>query len=1190
MDPFCVVVRCEAAPAKGREQELVFEAPQTGTHVAFDATIDADCCVVLRPLVAGGGDATLVVMIADAVGAVFAVKDQALPGVGDDEELMQSVALFVVEETFKDHAADHGWASRSLLNRVSTEEYSLAVRVVTADNVAPGAPPSETKLSIDVGSYAPRAFAEVGLDTTLEQVCRAAFGSAGTGDRVVVRVDIDGLVAPDWTSVDVSLVCGPHARHRPPRAEASSARFNAHFRESSCPARLDAHFARERDAPKAIEALLRHPETSLRCALSGGACTERALSAALPTRPPAALNEAFELARLPPGGPIARKRGSALKVVLSLPDPDLDRVQEDMSALLRRCVPSANHAYPKEVVVLLGDRYGAVTYEAFALAGRAFSAPCRNLALEALEAFHANASLPAVKQQVAKALLRHVECHLAVPPRHRQIHDILDAFAATGAYDGEAAPYAPSESLSEGVLRNAMYGGDGRDATGRSYLILVARTPSLRLVRAVHFTLRLFAKVPGRDEISCAFRRLTTIRGGSNDDAETVEAAIKRMVGDAALDGLSGDDAYVPRPSSVAGWLARPSTAVRASAVWPSGRETRCAALVLEATRALIAGDAVSRVKALKRLELTGKVKDDAAATCEHAWLVFSMAVGVFDGMLDEAQRTELRGHAWPLLLDSSDGLFLDACKSVSFLKFISPYHDGDPTTWRVGLLVLMKVRQLVLWVTELPCPLAPTDVAAAVNAIVNTVDRAHRTKQPALALLHLAFTVRFHVYQAEAKAKPDARLTIFGAGFAAKEQRADRAAAEKARWFTDAATRPLDMGGYDDDQQEKLLDLFHGILKAMDQASPAVSKLMRSKLGDLAATADGADDLAAAALRTLDDPAVRAADCFSDALFVEIASIVPPIVASMTRAATDGESSNPETELPPKREAAKKKKKHRRKKAPSSPSLESLPPPEVRTVARCDAAPDDGGDDDDDYLVDEALVEAAARAIAAADDTIAKYDNAMAAFDMLADAEEEGQKCEAAASALDRLADSAQAAGDALNDVSDASSDAPKEAPKADAGPAAKKKRRRKKAAAKGRRSPPRPRSGGAAPLAAAPRRSRGGGAADDAAPVEAPPAVEAPPPAPPPPAYAARERARGTRGAPRLRRGLAGRGGRARRARGRRQGRRRRRGDGPGPGPGRRRAGARGRDAQTPTAGDARSRRRRRRRPAPTTTTGCP
>ena len=32
----------------------------------------------------------------------------------------------------------------------------------------------------------------------------------------------------------------------------------------------------------------------------------------------------------------------------------------------------------------------------------------------------------------------------------------------------------------------------------------------------------------------------------------------------------------------------------------------------------LIAGDAVSRVKALKRLELTGKVKDDAAATCER--------------------------------------------------------------------------------------------------------------------------------------------------------------------------------------------------------------------------------------------------------------------------------------------------------------------------------------------------------------------------------------------------------------------------------------------------------------------------------------------------------------------------------------------------------------------------------------------
>ncbi|KAH8091957.1 hypothetical protein JL720_5532 [Aureococcus anophagefferens] len=343
------------------------------------------------------------------------------------------------------------------------------------------------------------------------------------------------------------------------------------------------------------------------------------------------------------------------------------------------------------------------------------------------------------------------------------------------------------------------------------------------------------------------------------------------------------------------------------------------------------------------------------------------MAVGVFDGMLDEAQRTELRGHAWPLLLDSSDGLFLDACKSVSFLKFISPYHDGDPTTWRVGLLVLMKVRQLVLWVTEMPCPLAPTDVAAAVNAIVNTVDRAHRTKQPALALLHLAFTVRFHVYQAEAKAKPDARLTIFGAGFAAKEQRADRAAAEKARWFTDAATRPLDMGGYDDDQQEKLLDLFHGILKAMDQASPAVSKLMRSKLGDLAATADGADDLAAAALRTLDDPAVRAADCFSDALFVEIASIVPPIVASMTRAATDGESSNPETELPKPRR--KKKKKHRRKKAPSSPSLESLPPPEVRTVARCDAAPDDGGDDDDDYLVDEALDRAVVAPAPAADD-----------------------------------------------------------------------------------------------------------------------------------------------------------------------------------------------------------------------------
>ena len=83
--------------------------------------------------------------IADASGAVFAVKDQALPGIDDDEELMQSVALFVVEETFKDHAADHGWASRSLLNRVSTEEYSLAVRVVTADNVAPGAPPSETK-------------------------------------------------------------------------------------------------------------------------------------------------------------------------------------------------------------------------------------------------------------------------------------------------------------------------------------------------------------------------------------------------------------------------------------------------------------------------------------------------------------------------------------------------------------------------------------------------------------------------------------------------------------------------------------------------------------------------------------------------------------------------------------------------------------------------------------------------------------------------------------------------------------------------------------------------------------------------------------------------------------------------------------------------------------------------------------
>ena len=48
--------------------------------------------------------------------------------------------------------------------------------------------------------------------------------------------------------------------------------------------------------------------------------------------------------------------------------------------------------------------------------------------------------------------------------------------------------------------------------------------------------------------------------------------------------------------------------------------------------------------------------------------------------------------------------------------------------------------------------------------------------------------------------------------------------------------------------------------------------------------------DLAAAALRTLDDPAVRAADCFSDALFVEIASIVPPIVASMTKAAADGD------------------------------------------------------------------------------------------------------------------------------------------------------------------------------------------------------------------------------------------------------------------------------------------------------------
>ena len=36
MDPFCVVVRCEAAPAKGREQELVFEAPRVvPEHVHF---------------------------------------------------------------------------------------------------------------------------------------------------------------------------------------------------------------------------------------------------------------------------------------------------------------------------------------------------------------------------------------------------------------------------------------------------------------------------------------------------------------------------------------------------------------------------------------------------------------------------------------------------------------------------------------------------------------------------------------------------------------------------------------------------------------------------------------------------------------------------------------------------------------------------------------------------------------------------------------------------------------------------------------------------------------------------------------------------------------------------------------------------------------------------------------------------
>ena len=296
----------------------------------------------------------------------------------------------------------------------------------------------------------------------METVCRVAFGARGRGNRVVLRVDIEGLRAPEWSDVDVALACGPGEKGA--RAEAVvaghfkvldrelrttrgcdvvrkvlRARYEDSqlmptitFEPSPWPSRLDTYFGKLRtnDAIRgAIDGLLSHAETSLRCAQGAGPSLERPLNVPLPTK---SLDDASYGGDPCPrsakaskkGGCVFRRAGTALRVVVSLPDPDLDTVTRDMSALLRRCVPAVNHAYPSEVLVLLGDRDGAVTYESSALSGAALVRPCKRLALDALEAFHAANSLPKVRPAVATGLLNTVECLLGSPPRTKTAVDV----------------------------------------------------------------------------------------------------------------------------------------------------------------------------------------------------------------------------------------------------------------------------------------------------------------------------------------------------------------------------------------------------------------------------------------------------------------------------------------------------------------------------------------------------------------------------------------------------------------------------------------------------------------------------------------------------------------------------------------------------------------------------------------------
>ena len=199
---------------------------------------------------------------------------------------------------------------------------------------------------------------------------------------------------------------------------------------------------------------------------------------------------------------------------------------------------------PREVLVLLRDRDGALAYEAFPLQQKG-SIPAVVLAEEALAEFRRANNLAESNER-----LTGLKCCVGPPGLENDATTIIDTFLETAKPLQSSREMDPRESLDAVLRRNVEMSRDAFDRTGRRYAVLWCASPR-QLVSSCTVQLRVVA------QRKVAFAMQRRWRGVDVLAMETSQV-VKRVVS-----GLEDEKpferwapAYTPSVADVETWFA----------------------------------------------------------------------------------------------------------------------------------------------------------------------------------------------------------------------------------------------------------------------------------------------------------------------------------------------------------------------------------------------------------------------------------------------------------------------------------------------------------------------------------------------------------------------------------------------------------------------------------------------------------